>query len=103
MEKLVIHLPRGSLASRSLAKIQRKKIAAIVAVGNVKLHFDFAQVDAISESYSDELFGVLVLNNGMDKVLNCIRLDNADESTLESIATVIQRRENDRNNTFVVI
>lgn len=91
MEKIVIVLPGESLASRKLASIERKKIEHLIG-GNVILHFDMKNIISISESYSDELFGVLVLNHGMEKVINSIRLENAETNTLASIASVMQRR-----------
>lgn len=94
MTTIRIHLPSGDLASRRLAIVERHKIETYLRDG-VKVEVDLKEVESISESYSDELFGVLVAKHGISIVLNYLRIDNASTSALKSIATVMQRRKNE--------
>lgn len=87
-------LPCGDLASRRLAIAERHKLEAILSEGKtVKL--DLADVLSLSESYSDEIFGVLVVKLGAHAVLSKVRIENASNSILKSIAKVIQRRHHE--------
>lgn len=91
----VIHkLPEGDLASRNLAIPQRHKIELLLKQGNA-INLDLSGVLSLSESYSDEIFGVLVVKHGQKKVLSSLRVSNASPSILKSIAKVIQRRSNE--------
>lgn len=96
MKITTITFPPGSLASRSQAIIARQEIEGLLFADNTKLHIDLSEVDSISESYSDEVFGVLVLRHGAEHLFKCIQLDNAKQHILASIATVIQRRMKER-------
>jgi hypothetical protein len=96
MKITTITFPPGSLASRSQAIIARQEIEGLLFADNTKLHIDLSEVDSISESYSDEVFGVLVLRHGSEHLFKCIQLDNAKQHILASIATVIQRRIKER-------
>ncbi|MGQ1214784.1 STAS-like domain-containing protein [Acinetobacter baumannii] len=49
-------------------------------------------MDSISESYADELFGMLVKEYGLETILNRMKIINGDDYLLGSIASVIQRR-----------
>ena len=59
------------------------------------MDLDLSGVYSISESYSDEIFGVLVVKFGVTKILNQVKVRNASPSILKSIAKVIQRRSNE--------
>lgn len=93
MEKISFSLPSSDLASRRLAVIERKKIEHYIASGSVLVELDLSEVTSISESYSDELFGVLVIRYGAKSVLQAIKLQNAKKHVLLSIAQVIKRRQ----------
>ncbi|MFJ5318293.1 STAS-like domain-containing protein [Pectobacterium versatile] len=87
-------LPCGDLASRRLAIAERHKLELFLTEGKtVKL--DLEDVLSLSESYSDEIFGVLVVKLGANTVLKNIRIENASPSILKSIAKVIQRRHHE--------
>lgn len=94
MDKIAYKLPDGDLASRSQAIPQRHKIEAFIREGS-SIDLDLSGVYSISESYSDEIFGVLVVKFGIKKVLSQVRILNASSSILKSIAKVIQRRSNE--------
>ena len=90
MKVINYSLPRSDLASRKLAIIERNKIESYIK--DVLIKLDMANISSISESYSDELFGVLVLRYGIDTVLNAINVNNAKKHVLLSIAQVMNRR-----------
>lgn len=94
MENVLIYqLPKGFLASRALAIPHRNKIEqAFYSSEIMKIQIDLAEVESISESYADEIFGVLVAEFGCEDVLNKIQIKNANEYVLENIAIVIDRR-----------
>ncbi|WP_158972627.1 STAS-like domain-containing protein [Paraglaciecola sp. L3A3] len=92
MKPIFISLPTSDLASRKLAIIERNKIEQYISKNSIKVHLDLTNVSSISESYSDELFGVLVLKHGATKVLESIQLEGAKRHVLFSIAKVINRR-----------
>lgn len=94
MTKIEYRLPDGDLASRSLAIPQRHKIESLLNEGKV-VSLNLEGVFSISESYSDEIFGVLVVKFGAKKVLSGLKVKNASPCILRSIAKVIQRRSNE--------
>lgn len=94
MNKVAYKLPKGDLASRNQAIPQRYKIEVLINGGNF-VDLDLSDVYSISESYSDEIFGVLVVKFGVTKVLQQVKVRNACPSTLKSIAKVIQRRSDE--------
>jgi len=85
-------LPSSDLASRKLAINERKKLENYIINKNTLIHLDMKNVASISESYSDELFGVLVMRHGTENVLGAVKLLNAKKHVLISIAQVIKRR-----------
>ncbi|RDL25093.1 STAS-like domain-containing protein [Serratia fonticola] len=91
MTTVKIPLPSGDLASRRLAIAERQKIEFYLN-DKVRVEVDLKGVESISESYSDELFGVLVAKLGLAAVLELLKVSNANNSALKSIATVMQRR-----------
>jgi uncharacterized membrane protein len=94
MNKIAYKLPEGDLASRNQAIPQRHQIEVLIRGSNV-VDLDLSGVYSISESYSDEIFGVLVVKFGVTKVLSQVKIRNASPSILKSIAKVIQRRSNE--------
>ncbi|MEZ9133071.1 hypothetical protein BCT04_11885 [Vibrio breoganii] len=89
-----IAFSKTDLASRKTAAIERKSLESALSFGKVEI--DLNNVDSISESYSDELFGVLVAKHGLEPFLTQVKILNAKDSILKSIAIVIQRRESER-------
>lgn len=88
-------LPKGFLASRKLAIPHRHHIEKAFVNNNImKIQIDLSGVEAISESYADEIFGVLVEEFGFEDVLSKIQITNAKNYVLENIAIVIDRRSN---------
>ncbi|MDE9429652.1 STAS-like domain-containing protein [Xenorhabdus bovienii] len=91
MNKIVFHLPDGDLASRHLAINERGKLEPYIARSE-KIYLDLSDVISISESYSDELFGILVVKYGFEHVLSSLKIENASRPILQSIAIVMKRR-----------
>ncbi|OFU96942.1 hypothetical protein HMPREF3119_15320 [Morganella sp. HMSC11D09] len=101
MSNVNIKLPGGDLASRRLAIPKRYQIEnAIDGVSPVLL--DLSDVKSISESYADELFGVLTVKYGHEFLLKNIKIIGAPKSVIQNIAIVIQRRKNEmqKKNNF---
>lgn len=89
----VFSLPNGDLASRTLAVPFRQMIErAFSEDESSTIELDLKAVQSISESYADELFGILVKEFGVETVLDRMKITNADDYVLESIASVIDRR-----------
>lgn len=82
---------RTDLASRSLAARERQSINEQLSASS-RLVIDLKNVESISESFADELFGVLVLQRGLGYVTSHLKLINAAEHVLRSIAIAMQRR-----------
>ncbi|MCY1283414.1 hypothetical protein D9M70_322930 [compost metagenome] len=82
---------RTDLASRPLAAIERASISELLS-HEENVVIDLENVESISESFADELFGVLVLERGLSYVLQHIKLVNAAEDVLRSIAIAMKRR-----------
>ena len=82
---------RTDLASRNLAAQERRAILAQLESGP-KFTIDLGNVHSISESFADELFGGMVLEKGVSYVTSHLRLVNANESVLRSIAIAMKRR-----------
>jgi|SRR5690606_4007312 len=79
------------LASRNLAAKQRREILSRMK-GQQKFVIDLRNVQSVSESFADELFGVMVLERGSKFVTSHVKIVNASDSVLRSIAIAIQRR-----------
>lgn len=82
---------RTDLASRSLASKERIAISSLLSK-NERVVIDLENVESISESFADELFGVLVLERGISFVVEHIKLTHAAEDVLRSIAIAMRRR-----------
>lgn len=82
---------RTDLASRSVAAKERALIDERLSKKQ-SIIVDLKNVASISESFADELFGVLVLENGLSFVTSHLKIKNASESVLRSIAIAMQRR-----------
>lgn len=94
MKTIDYKLPGGDLASRRLAIPERHKIEAFLVDGK-RVRIDLAGVESVSESYSDEVFGILVVKLGVKTILTNVKFENATPSILKSIAKVIQRRSHE--------
>ena len=84
-------LSGSDLASRRIAAVDREDfVNRFWDLGPVVI--DLSEVKSVSESYADEFFGVLVLRFGLDKVLDKIKIANAQEAVLRAVASSMRRR-----------
>ncbi len=72
MKKTTISFKNSDLASRRAASSERKALDQAIRLGSVEV--DLMNVSSISESYSDELFGVLVAQHGLDTFLKRVKI-----------------------------
>lgn len=90
--KTIVLCPIGTdLASRQSAAVLRSSIEAVVAKGD-KVLLDLSHVETASESYADELFGILAFNYGLQGFSNFIALTGANPSVLRRVAGAIKER-----------
>lgn len=93
MNTNILVLPLGDLASRSSAVPYRLQLEELLSSESQPvIKVDLCRVDSISESYADELFGMLVKEYGLETILNRMKIINGDDYLLGSIASVMQRR-----------
>lgn len=79
------------LASRSLAAEKRSLVENAFQSKSCVM-FDFKEVQSISASYADELFGVLCLKYGSEAVTKSVRLQNCNNFCAQQVAEAIIRR-----------
>ena len=89
IHNLVIH--QSDLSSRSAASKKRVEILKVIQRGG-KVSLDFSAVKSVSQSYADELFGVLSVRLGIDPLIDSVRISKASRHVLKSIAEAIQAR-----------
>lgn len=86
-----IKIADTDLASRQAAAELRSQIVQHVLSGN-KVSIDLSAVFSISESYADELFGVLALRNGLEWLTNNVVIRHASPLVFRAIAGAIRQR-----------
>ena len=91
MGNVTLKLPGSDLASRRTAAVKRYQLVSQVQQGN-QVTLDLSEVQSISESYADELFGVLVAQQGFEWVQQHVSIIDVAEHVLDVIATAIQQR-----------
>ena len=79
------------LASRQAAAELRAQIEQLVLSGN-KVSIDLSAVLSISESYADELFGVLALRYGLEWLTNYVAIRHPSSFVFRAIASAIRQR-----------
>ena len=87
----VFTISESDLASRHSASLLRRNIEAMVArEGRVAL--DLSVVESVSESYADELFGVLAARHGLPWFFEHVELHAVRESVARTIASAVRYR-----------
>jgi hypothetical protein len=81
----------SDLASRQAAAELRARIEQGVLSGE-KISIDLSAVFSISESYADELFGVLALRYGLEWLTDHVVLHNLKPFVFRAIADAIRQR-----------
>lgn len=91
MTSYEININHSDLASRQAAAQLRAKIESHVQSGS-HVAISFKEVFSISESYADELFGVLVLRYGLDWLVDNIGFEHINSASFKAIANAIHQR-----------
>jgi len=91
METLFHSIVETDPASRQGAARLRALIDSEALVGN-RVNIDLAAVLSISESYADELFGVLVARYGLEWFARHIVIKSASPAVFRAIADAIRHR-----------
>lgn len=91
MTSYEIEIDHSDLASRQAAAQLRSKIELHVQ-SRQHVVINFRKVFSISESYADELFGVLVLRHGLDWLVDNIGLEHINSASFKAIANAIHQR-----------
>ncbi len=81
-----------SLCTRESGRAAFKEIESSFAT-EFNVIFDFAEVNSITNSFADEVFGRLVLQHGIDNVRNRTHFANINRSSALTIRTAIERRK----------
>jgi hypothetical protein len=90
MEAKLFKAPGTDLASRRSAAVLRSQIEYAANEGRYVV-IDFNDVLSVSESYADELLGVLIADRGLEWFGRNVRV-SAPHSVLLSIAAAIKER-----------
>ena len=90
MTTFVHNFESTDLASRHSAAVLRESLEQKLSGGGVVL--DFSRVESVSESYADELLGVLVIRHGLPGLFENLRLTGARASVAQSLAGAIRQR-----------
>jgi len=91
METIVVCPIGTDLASRQSAALLRHDIDSVLLAGD-KVVVDLSCVESISESYADELFGVLALSGGLAVFSANVLIRGASSDVLRRVAGAIKER-----------
>jgi STAS-like domain of unknown function (DUF4325) len=86
-----IKIDDTDLASRQAAAKLRAQVVQRILSGN-KVSIDLGAVLSISESYADELFGVLALRYGLEWLTESVVLHHPDPFVFRAISNAIRQR-----------
>jgi len=86
-----IHIADSDLASRQAAAELRAEVEGCVSAGE-DVSIDLGSVLSVSESYADELFGVLALRYGLEWLTEHVALQNTSAVVFRAIAAAIRQR-----------
>ncbi|WP_160147502.1 STAS-like domain-containing protein [Caballeronia pedi] len=79
------------LSSRRLAtELRSSALAELRRSGSVSI--DLGRVESISESYADELFGMLAVGLGIEDFVRRVRILHANRHVLKVIAQALKER-----------
>jgi hypothetical protein len=90
MNKTLFLISETDLASRRSAAVLRDQIEPHLSNGAAVI--DFGPVESISESYADELFGVLVAHYSLSWVFSRIQVVGASPAVVRTITQAIRYR-----------
>lgn len=81
------------LSSRRLGRIEHNRITSLIDDSCCILTIDLSNVNSMSESFSDECFGIIVLEYGYTYFISKIKFINASKLVKLSIANSVLRRK----------
>jgi len=93
MNERIYTISETDLASRYSASRLRALVEEALAQGN-SIVIDLKPVLSVSESYADELFGVLAARWGLEKFVEHVYIRDAAPPVFHAIASAVQRRLN---------
>ena len=88
---ITFKIENSDLASRQAAAELRSKIESQVDAGK-NVAINFRNVFSVSESFADELFGVLVLRQGLSWLSENVAIIDADTLVFRAIISAIRQR-----------
>lgn len=88
---IIFRIHNSDLASRQAAAELRAKVESQVKAGK-NVAIDFSNVFSVSESFADELFGVLVLRQGLSWLSENVSILHADPLVFRAILSSIRQR-----------
>ncbi|MFM9913268.1 MAG: STAS-like domain-containing protein [Methylophilaceae bacterium] len=91
MKTIQLSINYSDLASRQAAAELRANVEQSVLAGN-QVAISFKGVFSVSESYADELFGVLVIRYGLDWLSDHVAIQNAEPVVFRAIVSAIRQR-----------
>ncbi len=80
------------LASRTTASAYRVEALTALEAGSKGVLFDLSSVKSLSESFADELFGVLVSSRGLNWFVKTVTIQSAERAVILSIASALRGR-----------
>lgn len=94
MNKSTIHLSQygTDLSSRLAAAKARLSVLALLQAGNERVVVDCAGIRVMSESFADELFGILVATRGKAWFKEHIQVSGLTEGVREAILQAVDAR-----------
>lgn len=88
-----IKITDTDLASRQAAADLRAQIVQhVLSANDSKVSIDLSNVLSISESYADELFGVLALRYGLEWLTNSVVIHQSSPFVFRAISSAIRQR-----------
>jgi hypothetical protein len=91
MTNLQLKISSTDLASRANAAQFRNEILNCIRSYGV-VEMDLGEVQCVSDSFADELFGVLAVKIGIDELVTKVKVLNAKDSVYRTIAINIRNR-----------
>lgn len=87
----IISFENNDLASRSTAAVKRAQVMSLLTSGET-VSFEFQNVESVSASYADELFGILVQTFSIELISTKVRLLNCNDYCAKEVAEAMFRR-----------
>jgi hypothetical protein len=83
----------SSLCTRDMGRAAFEIINDVLSGSSDRVVFDFCDVNSVTNSFADEVFGRLVFQHGFDMVRARTHFENVDRFSAVTIRTAMARRE----------